>query len=872
MTQDESANVLEASALYYALRFGWAVFPLHGIDADGRCSCRDTACGSAGKHPRTKHGLIDRTKDEAQIRWWWAKWPRANVGIATGLASGFAALDEDPRHGGDESLAELVALHGPLPQTVEVLTGGGGRHLYFALGEAMQSRNGILPGLDLKSEGGYVVAPPSLHASGRGYEWEASSRPGEVALAPLPQWVRELRSAHSPTFATDQGGDRIPTGYRHSALVSFAGTMRRRGLTETEMLGALFVVNIERCDPPLTEPEVRVIAQTIATYAPADAPQFAVIADEDTVDTTWSAPNSLRAARDLPTFPIDAFPDWLAEFVRAEAVTTQTPVDMAALFALGSLATVSGGRVSVRAARDWNEGTNIFAAVAMEPGSRKSAVERDTKAPIIEYERRLAEQERPRIAELASLRRVAEARRDRAEKAAATATQADRFALEQEAIAAARALEAIVVPAEPRLFTADATPEALMSLLAAHGGRMSVLSAEGGVFDLMAGRYSNGIPNLDVYLSGHAGDTLRVDRRNRPPEFVDRPALTMALAAHGGRMSVLSAEAGVFDLMAGRYSSGIPNLDVYLSGHAGDTLRVDRRNRPPEFVDRPALTMALAAQPYVLRKIGRNGEMSGRGLLDRFLYAVPTGNVGFRSSSPPPMSETVRARYAERLTELAVALAAYDEPFVLRLDSAAADVLTAWRDELEPRRRPDRDLGAMQGWASKLDGATVRIAGLLHLAAGPDSFGERISRATMERAISVARYLIPHAQTAFDLMGADGPLEDARRVLRWIVAGQRTDFTKRECHRAHEAHFTRVDDLEPALAILAEHGWIRLAEDPKRPGRPSTRYQVNPGKQTTELTQPTEPPSDPSFVGSVGFVVRTPSQTEPPGSVEVAMD
>ena len=809
MNRDEPATVLEAAAMFYAQRFGWAVFPLHGIDADGRCSCRDAACGSAGKHPRTKHGLTDSTKDQGQIRWWWAKWPTANVGIATGLASGFAALDEDPRHGGDESLAELVARHGPLPQTVEVVTGGGGRHLFFALEEAMQSRNGIMPGLDLKGEGGYVVAPPSLHASGRGYEWEASSRPGEVALAPLPQWVRELRSAHSPTFATDQGGgDRIPTGYRHSALVSFAGTMRRRALTENEMLGALFVVNSERCDPPLTEPEVRLIARTIARYAPADAPTFAVIADEDTEDTTWSAPRSLRAARDLPTFPTDAFPDWLEEFAQAEAVTTQTPVDMAALFALGSLATVSGGRVSVRAARDWNEGTNIFAAVAMEPGSRKSAVERDLKAPIIEYERKLAEQERPRIAEMASLRRVAEARRDRAEKAAATATQADRFALEQEAIAAARALEAIVVPAEPRLFTADATPEALMSLL----------------------------------------------------------------AAHGGRMSVLSAEAGVFDLMAGRYSSGIPNLDVYLSGHAGDTLRVDRRNRPPEFVDRPALTMALAAQPYVLRKIGRNGEMSGRGLLDRFLYAVPTGNVGFRSSSPPPMSETVRARYAERLTELAVALAAYDEPFVLRLDSAATDVLTAWRDELEPRRRPDRDLGAMQGWASKLDGATVRIAGLLHLAAGPDSFGERISRATMERAISVARYLIPHAQTAFDLMGADGPLEDARRVLRWIVAGQRTDFTKRECHRAHEAHFTRVDDLEPALAILAEHGWIRLAEDPKRPGRPSTRYQVNPGKQTTELTQPTEPPSDPSFVGSVGFVVRTPSQTDPPGSVEVAMD
>lgn len=511
--------------------------------------------------------------------------------------------------------------------------------------------------------------------------------------------------------------------------------------------------------------------------------------DSNTVPGPWRAPLPLKAARDLPCFPTDAFPPVFREFVEAEALATQTPVDMAALFALGSIATVSGGRARVEPVPGWVEGTNIFVTAVMEPGSRKSAVERDVKAPIVELERALAEKERPNIAELASRRRVAEARRDRAEKAAANAKPSDRFGLEQEAFDAARAVDEIVVPPLPRFFTADTTPEALGSLLAAHGGRMAVLSAEGGIFDLMAGRYSNGIPNLDVFLSGHAGDTLRVDRRNRAPEFVDRPALTMA----------------------------------------------------------------LAAQPFVLRKLGRNGEMTGRGLLDRFLYAVPVGNVGFRRSSPPSVPERVRELYASELTMLANSLAPYDqEPYVLRLEPDAVDALTAWREELEPRRRPEGDLGAMQGWASKLDGATVRIAGLIHLAAHvSDGFGRPISKATMDAAIRVARYLIPHAATAFDHMGAEGPLEDARRVLRWIVAGERRTFTRRECHRAYESHFARADDLDPAFGILVEHGWIRPAKEDRRPGRPSKHYLVNPQMFSTKTTEPTKPQDSESSVGSV---------------------
>lgn len=199
-------NDLGRSALYYAEHFGWAVFPLHSVRG-GKCSCGRPDCGNAGKHPRTKHGLKDATKDAAQITAWWEEWPDANVGVATGLASGFVAVDVDPRNGGEDTLERLEDEYGKLPPTVEAKTGGGGRHLLFKRPAAARMRCGKLgPGVDFKADGGYIVASPSVHASGRVYAWEASSRPGEVELAELPMWVAPAREGKPPP-KTKPGAD-----------------------------------------------------------------------------------------------------------------------------------------------------------------------------------------------------------------------------------------------------------------------------------------------------------------------------------------------------------------------------------------------------------------------------------------------------------------------------------------------------------------------------------------------------------------------------------------------------------------------------------------------------------------------------------------
>lgn len=187
------------AAVVYAHR-GWPVFPCHApARLPGGCSCRVADCSSPGKHPRVSGGFKAATTDTAQIEAWWAQWPGANVGLRTGTASGLVVVDIDPDHGGDASLERLVAEHGPLPEGRVVRTGNGGRHLYFRHpGGVVRNDAGLRlgAGLDVRGDGGYVIAPPSRHHSGGQYK--VAGHGGD--LPEMPDWLMgQLQRVEPPS-------------------------------------------------------------------------------------------------------------------------------------------------------------------------------------------------------------------------------------------------------------------------------------------------------------------------------------------------------------------------------------------------------------------------------------------------------------------------------------------------------------------------------------------------------------------------------------------------------------------------------------------------------------------------------------------------
>jgi len=239
------------AAMDYASR-GWPVLPLRG------------------KVPSTPHGSKDATTETHVIREWFEMWPSANVGIATGSRSRLIVLDVDGSDG-EESLEALEAEHGRLPDTLEARTGNSGRHLYFALPEEAVIRNssGILgKRLDIRGEGGYVVAPPSVHPVTRQrYEWATVWSP-----ACVPEWLALAVESGSRTLASERSPgstSRISEGQRNSTLASLAGSMRRRGMTQEAIEAALLAENTARCDPPLSANEVRKVARSVSRY-PSD--------------------------------------------------------------------------------------------------------------------------------------------------------------------------------------------------------------------------------------------------------------------------------------------------------------------------------------------------------------------------------------------------------------------------------------------------------------------------------------------------------------------------------------------------------------------------------------------------------------------------
>jgi hypothetical protein len=805
---------------------GLSIIP---IEPDGSKAPLKVASGRSIKWESYQHSR----PSNAELRGWYATGHRYGIAIIAGAVSGnLEILDFD-----DTAIIpawrEMVenAAPGLLDQLPQVQTPTGGLHVFYRcesigsnnkLAERISADGKIKPLIETRGEGGYVVtvgSPPECHPTSKPYliiKGELTNIPTitlteRTVLIECAKFFNEhiktlktIAPEQGPLAATtlrpgddfNQRGDVRALleryGWKHCGKSTIGERWQRPNADRPSATlfndsGLFYVFSTSahpfESDSVYTPFAVYSLLEHAGDYHSAaqalgregygkhasKTQRNISQSDNSSEIQEWDPPAPFYEF-DLPEFPVQALPSFIRSFVESLATATQTPVDLAALMVLAVCAAAVARNVRIEARPGWEEPLNIFVVIALPPANRKSGVFEEATRPLLEFERDMISNERERIAAEQSEHRVLENELAELEKKCAKQPE-----LKEEAKAKARELAGRQIPALPKLVVADVTSEVLATFLSEQKGRMALFSVEGGIFETMAGRYANGVSNIDVYLKGHSGDDLRVDRRERS-----------------------------------------------------------------EHIAKPALTIGLAVQPEVLRGLIEKPGFRGRGLLGRFQYSLPKSTLGRRKIRPTPLSIEARSTYLKNILRLAAIepFTDYDgdgQPRLIRLSHEADDYLAAFEEEIEPMLAEDGELAFIGDWAGKLAGAVVRIAGILHLGQHAESINQKwmgeVSADTLKKAITIARYLIPHARAAYAEMGADPKIAAAKFVLRWIEKSGGTDFTRRQAFEGTKSRFKEVAALDPALRVLEDHGYIRLEETPieKRPGRrPSEKYLVNP--------------------------------------------
>lgn len=458
-------------------------------------------------------------------------------------------------------------------------------------------------------------------------------------------------------------------------------------------------------------------------------------------------------------------PGVLGEFAASLACATETPEALSIMTILGVISTAVAKRFVVSPKEGWHEHVNIYTLIALPPANNKSLVLNTCTKPLLEWEQQQASQHEYDIKRQYSERKTQEKIIEVLRAKAAK----EKNGIEQRSL-----IEEITkkeadlgeIPALPILFTNDATPESLTNMVHEQGGRLAIFSDEGGILETLAGLYSNGVSNIDILLKGIDGGEVRVRRKDR------------------------------------------------------------------SIMLKPFLTFVLAVQPTVIQKMGEKRAYLGNGTLERFLYVLPKSNLGYRTHDKPAMSLAIQQAYQAKIISLLDQFVSLgknksDQPSVLTLSQTAYQCWRTFQGMVEMQLRADGIFSSCQGWAGKLSGFVLRIAGLLHVAEY-DLHNLVISETTMKRALEISTILADHAIAAFGLMGIDEATEDARTVYQWIKTNNKPSFTQTEIMLVmRNKKLGKSDRLHRSLQALIERSII--SQPVKLPTRkPTTVYYINP--------------------------------------------
>ncbi len=527
------SNVLrnhESSQLKSAILFaemGLPVFPLHYPTAQG-CSCyKGKSCDDIGKHPMTDHGFQDATTDIRTIQRWWQRDRNSNLGLLTGKDAGFIVLDVDQKHDGEGSLRQLIEEFGPLPPTVAVKSGGNGWHYYFKHpGTRVPNKVGFRPGLDIRGDGGYIVAPPSIHKSQRRYAWDETT--GEIA--PMPVWLLEILQQKNnrkdsskqniqPSFLQD--------GCRNNSLLSLGGFLTAKGVPLDIITKTIMAVNNQVCEPPLEEDKIQGIFASLNGYK----------------EESWLPLQELTEVPKAPALSRGMLPGPLGIWCEDIADRLQVPLEFTAGPALVMLASLIGRRITVcpKELDDWEVIPILWGIIVSRAGSLKTPAMNS----VIKLLQKLAAKANKKFLQEKSIKEEdevvakteVEALRDTL-KAAVRSGKKDIIAEKKQQLAGAlKDYREKFVLAEKRYITNDPTIEMLLTILKDNPQGILLYRDEiSGWLETMTKSGREG--DREFFLEAWNGDNpYTMDRVGRGSTFMDGMCLSVLGGLQPGKLA-----------------------------------------------------------------------------------------------------------------------------------------------------------------------------------------------------------------------------------------------------------------------------------------------------------------------------------------------
>ncbi len=342
------------------------------------------------------------------------------------------------------------------------------------------------------------------------------------------------------------------------------------------------------------------------------------------------------------------------------------------------------------------------------------------------------------------------------------------------------------------------------------------------------------------------------------------------LAENDERLTISSAEPEVFEMMLGRYSK-TPNLGIYLKSHDGDLHKENRKSSSPVSISAPLLTIVVMAQPDAIEALGKERIMTGRGMLQRFLFVMPPSPIGTRLCERLQVPPDVEAEYARRLNSMLALPIEHDDekrpkPRVIKLSQEAYQLWKAEERRVESDQNDGNRLVGVKGWAGKFPAAIARIAANLHVAncviLGLVPESEPLPHDTMKTAVELSKVIESHTLVVFGQMQLDDDLQAARKIIREIRRRGVPIISRRDCARAERGR--KAEALESVFAMLIEYGYIRqLTQSKSSAGRPSEKFEVNPLLLRHELVGTRDKKDDTSADEGFGRFVPQDDEFEP---------